>query len=258
MSTPPDPPPVDLILVPQGAEYQAVERGLRPIPPPQRPRLVALAVGYEAVIQRLGDPALQTVLESCRHGLVMGLAGSLSPQLGVGEVVVYQEIRVLRSAASVSRLAVTLAAHEPDLDAPDYAPFGCDHGYSASLLQRLPQARSVIALSSDRLVHQGHEKLSLGQQSGAAVVDMEAIALHQLLHHRGDRPPLTLGTVRVISDDCATTLPNLSPAFKADGSLDGWVLAGTLVQNPIAAFNLIRGSLRALATLEKVTTQLLT
>lgn len=250
----PAPPPVDAILVPQGAEYQAVERGLRALAPAQRPRLIALAVGAAAVTQRLRDPQTQAVLASCRHVLVMGLAGSLSPQLEVGEVVIYQDILVPRSSAVVSALGLPLPSEG------DYPDFPCDHDYTALLLQRLPGARSVIALSSDRLIHHAPEKLSLGQQSGAAVVDMEAIAAHHGLHHlpgRSAAQPLSLGMVRVISDDGQTTLPDLSPAFQADGAIDGLRMAGIFLQNPLAAVRLIRGSLHALAILEKTTTQLL-
>ncbi len=250
----PAPPPVDAILVPQGAEFQAVARGLRSLAPEQRPRLIALAVGAGAVAQRLQEAETQKLLASCRHVLVMGLAGSLSPQLEVGEVVVYQDILVPRSAAVVANLGLILP---PEGDYPD---FPCDHDYTALLLQRLPGARSVVALSSDRLIHHAPEKLSLGQQSGAAVVDMEAIAAHHYLHHLPGRSPehaLSLGMIRVISDDGQTTLPDLSPAFRADGSIDGLSMAGIFLQNPLAAVRLIQGSLQALAILEKTTTQLL-
>lgn len=249
----PAPPPIDAILVPQGAEYQAVARGLKPLSPQQRPQLIALAVGVGAVIQRLRDPETQRLLAPCRHVIVMGLAGSLSPQLEVGEVVVYQDILVPRSSAAVTQLNLSLPSEG------EYPDFPCDHDYTAQLLQCLPGARSVIALSSDRLIHHAPEKLSLGQQSGAAVVDMEAIAAHQCLHHlpgRSSEQPLSLGMVRVISDDGQMTLPDLSPAFRADGSIDGIRMAGIFIQSPLAAVRLIRGSLKALAILEKTTTQL--
>jgi len=77
---------------------------------------------------------------------------------------------------------------------------------------------------------------------------MEALPLIQSL--RGYE--LTWATLRVISDDCHTTLPDLAPAIRPDGSLDSFKLALALGQNPWAAFQLIRGSLKALGVLQQV------
>ncbi|NJM56682.1 MAG: phosphorylase [Synechococcales cyanobacterium RU_4_20] len=163
----------------------------------------------------------QGQLAGARRVLVLGVAGSLSPRLGVGAVVIYE--RVVSPAGGP-----------------------CWEGSAvAALHQRLPEAERVTALSCDRLIHQAEEKQRL--QAQAQVVDMEAGAIAQSLGS------LQIATVRIISDDLYRDLPDLSGATRADGSLNSVKLAIALVRQPKAALALISGSLQALNVLEKTT-----
>ncbi|MEW6497180.1 MAG: hypothetical protein AB1589_32455 [Cyanobacteriota bacterium] len=81
-----------IILVPQGAEYKAVCRGLSRVKSP-KPIAVPIPVGPKALTQYLEQwqQAEEYLKISPSRVLVMGLCGSLSPHLGVGDIVVYQD-----------------------------------------------------------------------------------------------------------------------------------------------------------------------
>ncbi|NES98879.1 MAG: phosphorylase, partial [Desertifilum sp. SIO1I2] len=74
-----------VLLVPQGAEYQAVCRGLKQHPGTV-PFVLPIPVGVNAV-QRY----LQTWKQLPKQVYVLGLCGSLNPEYQVGEVVLYQK-----------------------------------------------------------------------------------------------------------------------------------------------------------------------
>lgn len=249
----------DILLVPQGAEAAAVRRGLSrahanlPILP--------LAMGAVTTTQRLTAALNQGNLVAGSRALVLGVAGSLSPQLEIGDVVVYQ---VLIDGAPLPGMPI--GKHYPGEQSP--ADSSTDPSTRRSplpplcqwqchweprILQRLPQVQVVTAVSCDRLLYQANEKSWLHASTGAVAVDMEAAAIAQVLLPEG----IEISTVRVISDDSAEDLPNLAPAMEAEGTLDTWKLAIALVRQPQAAFRLIRGSLQALQQLEEVTYQLL-
>jgi len=73
------------ILVPQGAEYQAVCRGLNQVRG-SKPTVVAIPMGVQPLRQYLQ----QLVGDRPTNVLLMGLCGSLSPKYGVGDLVLYQ------------------------------------------------------------------------------------------------------------------------------------------------------------------------
>jgi len=117
------------------------------------------------------------------------------------------------------------------------------------LQERLQLATpQVRALTSDRLVWSAAEKRQLYRQYQAEVVDMEGYAALQVLSPAN----IPVAMVRVISDDCHRDLPDLNPALGADGSLQPLPLAMGLLQQPLAAARLIRGSLRGLRELGNV------
>jgi nucleoside phosphorylase len=110
----------------------------------------------------------------------------------------------------------------------------------------------VTALTSDRLIYSASEKRHLSQLYGADVVDMEGFAALEVLSRAG----VAVAMLRVISDDCNYNLPNLSSALSPDGSLQSLPLAIGLIRQPIAAIRLIRGAIRGLQVLRKITTLL--
>lgn len=79
-------PAIEVILVPVGAECQAVQRAMKRVQRP--PRVVPIPAGPQALQQFLADwagPSLST-----GNVLLMGLGGSLSPQVGVGDGVLLE------------------------------------------------------------------------------------------------------------------------------------------------------------------------
>ncbi|NJN31901.1 MAG: phosphorylase [Synechococcales cyanobacterium RM1_1_8] len=235
----------DRILVPQGAEAAAVRRGLQRAE--ASTAILPIAMGPEATVERLTTALSPGDWSEVQRVLVLGVAGSLSPQLGVGEVVVYGEL--LTSIPRSVPLAISTTA----------VAQLCEPGLWERLVQsrqtRLPRVRvsRVRALSCDRLIHKASEKAQLYDQTGAAVVDMEAAAIAQCLTPYG----IQITTVRVISDDAGADLPDLAGVVRADGGLDSGKLAIALARQPQAAFRLIRGSLGALKVLQQVTQDLL-
>jgi hypothetical protein len=137
-----------LILVPQGAEYQAVCRGVRRVAHP--PQVVPIPAGIEPVTR-----FLQTWPPPQSDILVMGLCGSLTAQFRVGDVVLYREC--------VDRLGMVWL---------------CD----ASRFEIAPRVR---ALTSDRILASATEKLNLGKLHQSDVVDMEGVAVFKGLAQSG-------------------------------------------------------------------------
>lgn len=225
--------PVHVILVPQGAEYQAVCRGLSRIALPTPP-VVPLPVGPAPVRQHLQRLQQDKYLAGCQQVLVMGLCGSLNPRLCVGEVVLYQD-----------------CVYETETATP--STYACDRSLTIQLQQRLQTKASLVrCLTSERLIWSQQEKHNLGQVYQADVVDMEGFAALEVLTQAG----MTVTMLRVISDDCQHDLPNLNSAVSANGRLQPLPLALRMLQRPIAATRLVQGALQGLKVLQAVTTTL--
>lgn len=212
---------IDVILVPQGAEYQAVNRGLRHCQ--KSPIVVAIPVGKPAVQRFLSEWQPQPE----QSILVMGLCGSLSSAHPVGEVLLYESC----------------------WNAIDPSWQSCDRALTDWMSKRVA-APLVRGFTSERVVHTAAEKQILAGRYAADAVDMEGSAILQAISQN------RVAMLRVVSDDCAHDLPDLSHAISPDGNLLPLPLLLALLQRPIAAFRLIRGSLRGLAALQQVTTQL--
>ena len=226
---------IDAILVPQGAEYQAVYRGLSHVTSP-KPQVLAIPVGVESVTHYLNQ-WLQT--ESCSNSpkptvLLMGLCGSLSSVYRIGDIVLYQEC-VCPTKAS------------------EQCWQSCDSSLTTALHGQLRDKTSrVRALTSDRVICTAAEKRKLGQRYAADVVDMEGFAVLEMLHQVG----AAVAMLRVVSDDCHHDIPDLSAALSADGSMRPFPIAIAFGRQPIAATRLITGALRGLRVLQEVTTRL--
>lgn len=239
--------PVSTLLVPQGAEYRAVCDGLRRVA--IAPAVVPIPAGLQPVAQFLADPvpanghpatARATALPTGSQAavLLLGLCGSLTPDLAVGDIVLYQS-------------CMHAIANSPQTDTPPWMT--CDPALTDWIFQRLQGgAKLVRGISCDRVLCTAREKQQLGQQFRAAVVDMEGSAVLQHFNQL-DIPTAIL---RIVSDDCHQDLPDLSAAFSSSGQLQPFPLARAMARQPQAALRLIRGSLQALAQLKAVTATL--
>lgn len=218
---------IQSILVPQGAEYQAVCRGLNQVATP-KPQVIPIPVGPQAVSHFLNtwkQPHDKSELASV---LVMGLCGSLKPAHRVGECVLYRDC--------------------VDLSHTNYPVRSCDQPLTEQIQTQL-QLPIVKALTSDRIIHTASEKVSLAATYDTAVVDMEGFAVLQALSQLG----IAVAMLRVVSDDCQHDVPDLTAALSPEGTLQPIPLAIGLIRQPIAGFRLIRGSLRGLQALQQVT-----
>lgn len=135
---------VSVILVPQGAEYQAVSQGVRTQKNP--PKVIPIPAGAAAIRD----------LDRCSEAsdvLVMGLCGSLSPQFEIGTIALYHA-------------CVNLSGQVKE----------CDRALT-NRLQNQFQVSPILGLTSDRVICSASEKRDLGKSYGADVVDMEGFAI---------------------------------------------------------------------------------
>ena len=220
---PPSNRSIQTILVPQGAEYRAVCRGLRDanVSLPVLPILVgALPLRHQLEIWKQ-EKGLEQIL-------LMGLCGSLSPDCVMGDLVLYQSCTNQKK---------------------ETYPCALDQMESLRSLQGI---RQVQSLTTDRVISTASEKRQLRETYAAQVVDMEGAIVLQSLTASG----ISVAMLRVVSDGCDRNIPDLNGALKPDGSLDAFALALAFCKQPIAAAHLIRGSLRGLRTLQRTTTAL--
>ena len=210
---------IDAILAPHGAEFVTVQRACR-----SRLPVFGIPAGA-AVAEYL--PTLP--LGSWQRVLVMGLCGSLNDRYGIGDVVLY------RATISISGQCLE-----------------CDRELLDILAGVFPDNDPVLALTSPQVVFRAAAKQRYRQQLSAAVVDMEGQTVQSILAERG----ISVGTIRVVSDDSYHDLPDLSDAFDDRGQLQPWSLAQAVAIDPVAGFRLVRGSIQALRVLDRVARQL--
>lgn len=213
------------ILVPQGAEYNRVRRGLRAAV--SAPAVVAIPLGPQAAAQAVTALLQARSLPATdkRGLLLVGLCGSLSAERRVGDIVLYRNCIDLQGSTEARP---------------------CDRALTDAIQAKLPSpATFVSSITSDRLIHRAAEKRQLRERHGAAVVDMEGAAVLQSV---GTNRAVAM--LRVVSDDCTGDLPDLSPAIAPDGALRPLPMFACFLRQPMAAARLIRGSLRGLGVLE--------
>ncbi len=138
------------ILVPRGAEEQAVRRGAR-----GGATVLAIAAGA-------GSATLPAGLDAASFVVVAGLCGSLTAAR-VGDVVAYTRIVGNDGAEDLDSAAVV------------------------RVLSMLAPARPVVACMTDHVVTRATERAALAAHFAADVVDMEAFHLARALRARGTR-----------------------------------------------------------------------
>jgi nucleoside phosphorylase len=201
-----------MILVPQGAEFQAVIRGIG-----RSERLIiAIPAGLEPVQNFLAQQ--QWNVRSIDRVYVLGLCGGLNPDLAIGDAVVY---------ASCQNFAEQL--------------WQCESN-------EFSNAKSVKAISSNKIIATAKEKRFIREKYGCDVVDMEGTAI--LEYFAALAIPVTI--VRVVSDDAAGDIPDLSAAIDSNGKLQSGKLAIGLLKEPRKGLRLVRGAIVGLQALEKL------
>jgi Phosphorylase superfamily len=127
-------PLIHTILVPQGAEYQAVCRGLSRING-YKPKVIAIPIGMQHLEKQV---------------LLMGLCGSLNQRYNVGDIVLYRD-----------------CVYQENLQE-------CERTFTANIHTHIRDKVSFVkGLTSDRIICSAAEKRHLHQKTGADVVDME-------------------------------------------------------------------------------------
>jgi len=210
-----------IFLVCQGAEYQALNRGLKATS--VSPSIIPLPIGVNSVHQ-----LLQQQVISANPALLIGLGGSLCPEYQVGDVFVYESCSYIDS--------------ENKLDTKF-----CDSDLSNNLAQQL-NIPLVKGLTANQLVNSSELKLSLQKQSGCQVVDMETFAVMSYFPK--------LAVIRIISDRLDDHIPDLNSAIDSCGKLNNWKMTIAFLQQPLSAIKLIRNSLSSLKKLEEIASKL--
>jgi hypothetical protein len=212
---------IDLILVPRGAEYQAVCRGLEQAGA-KVPEVLSIPLGRNPVINYLKGRNWQ---KKYSRVLLMGVCGSLSPDYAVGNALL---IRECSYGGEIRK---------------------CDRNLSDTLYHHfqgdIPLVRGV---TSEFLICSAKEKAELGRKTTAQAIDMEGIAVLDAF------PQVAM--LRVVSDEWDQVLPNLNCAISSTGSLQPLSLTLAFLRQPLAAMNLIRSSLQAIKKLELIAVQL--
>lgn len=211
-----DRPAIEVILVPAGAEYQAVQRAIKRVQ--NSPQVVAIPAGPEGVAR-----FLRTWEDPPDSLLLIGLGGSLSPQFKVGDSVLLEQLT----------------------DGGSGQVYGCDRTLTAqvSAYLKLPMIKGI---SCDRIITTAIEKNRLRESYGSNIVEMEGAALLKGLPH------CQIVVVRVISDGCHHDLPDIANAIGPDGAIKPLVMAISFLRRPVAALRLIQGSLKGLNRMETI------
>ncbi|NJK54971.1 MAG: phosphorylase [Pleurocapsa sp. SU_5_0] len=218
---------INTIVVPQGAEYQVVCRGLSKAQVDSI-QVIAIPIGVRQISQVLANYSQQ--IDGCANILMMGLCGSLSNSYTV------QDSVLIKSCQDLNHNLIDLNAE-----------------LTAKIQQKL-SIDLVNALTSDRAITQAQEKLILAQQYSATIVEMEGYNYVKELKNQG----IFVAMLRVVSDDLRGDIPDLNQAIDSQGNLKTLPLAIALITQPLAAIRLIKGSLAGLKALEEITAKLFT
>ncbi|MCG9889687.1 MAG: hypothetical protein MH252_01255 [Thermosynechococcaceae cyanobacterium MS004] len=241
---------IDAVFVPQGMEFMAVQRGLQRSG--AKVKLYATPMGPQGIERSLEDWLSKNprAFEPPYSVLLMGLCGSTSSTLNIGDRVLY------RSCMDASHIDPQFLDVPKDDQEPDSVPLlPCDAALMMTLQERLGNAVTpVTAVMCDRMIHRASEKQALAERYGVAAVDMEGYAFLKAFTPTG----ASVGMLRVVSDDALHDLPDLSVAMTETGTLNPIKLGFSLITQPPKALRLIQGSLSSLKQLENAAADLFT
>lgn len=238
-----------VVMVPKGAEFKAVQRGLRRSKfdlSPSRSHgnqatkfldVISLPVGPNPVKAFLHQWCLDSEdsanLQFTRV-IVMGLCGSLTPTLTVGDTVLYRQCV---DAQSIQSEHVLACSTDLPLD---------------SAKDSISSVTLVTGVTCERVVSKVVDKHHLGQRFQAQVVDMEGCAALKALNQKVK----AVSMLRVVSDDAEHDLPSLEGAFDPEGNIRPWIMARQFLKQPGGAVRLIGGSIFGLRKLEQIAQEL--
>lgn len=211
---------IDFIFVPQGVEYktflsQFSSPNLRKIP------IIPIPLGSVNLISFLQNWAKKQKNLESKKGLLIGLGGSISHELKVGEITLYE------SCLYQDKIY-----------------------YCSDELKKIINSKVVKGLTVDRIITTHKEKKELAQKTQTQVIDMEAGIILQTI------PEINLTVFRIISDDSHHNIPNIASAITPQGTLNIKILFREFIRNPQGAYYLIKGSLISLSQLKKLSKQL--
>ena len=216
---------INTIVVPQGAEYQAVCRGLQQTKMDDI-EVIAIPIGVKFVDRVLSD--YENKLDRATGVLIVGLCGSLSNFYSIGDLVLVTACKDLNH--NIVHLNNRLVAE----------------------IQHKLAVATAMGLTSDRVITQAPKKLALAQKYNAAIVEMEGYDYVTKLQQR----EIPVAMLRVVSDDIYGDIPDLSRAIDPQGNLQTLPMAIAFLKQPIAAVRLIKGSLTGLKALSQTTAKL--
>jgi len=221
---------INTIVVPQGAEYQAVCRGLQKagVDCLNDLEIIAVPIGTKFVDRFLADYAEE--FRSSTGILIVGLCGSLTDVHSVGDSV------LVESCKNLNRSLLHLNSN-----------------LTATIQQKL-SLKTVAGVTSDRIITQTQEKLALAQEYNAMIVEMEGYGYISKLQQR----KMSVAMLRVVSDDADGNIPDLNSAIDDRGNLKTLPMAIAMLKQPLAAIRLIKGSLTGLKALEQIMAELFT
>ena len=224
---------IDIIIVPQGAEYQAVKKGLKKFSLPQ-PLIIPIPLGVNQIAETLNRQ--QFWQSQPKKVLIMGLCGSLSSQYTVGNAVLYQNCYSQKTQKNIftEPKLNQLISEKIQVFQDNY------HNYLVS------------GITCDRIINTITEKQQLADNFATSVVDMESFAYLNLLQQTG----IEATVLRVVSDDLKHNLPNLNQAIDRQGNLKPLAMTQAMLKQPIASLRFIEGSLKSLKKLQQITTNL--
>ncbi|NJO71383.1 MAG: 5'-methylthioadenosine/S-adenosylhomocysteine nucleosidase, partial [Oscillatoriales cyanobacterium RM1_1_9] len=168
-TSPPIQPQIDTILVPQGIEFRKVSRGLWATGQTQC-RVVSIPLGSQGLTRFLDQwLGAQEQKNYPQNVVLMGLCGSLSPEIQGGNVVIYQGCtgRIGHRSDFVQR---------------------CNPELTDCIEQKLHAVavvktiQRVQGFTSDRVISSAQEKQQIHQIYQADVVDMEGFIVLEHLN----------------------------------------------------------------------------
>ena len=216
---------INTIVVPQGAEYQAVCRGLAQAKI-KNVRVVPIPIGVKQIERVLSEHC--EIIDNSSGILIMGLCGSLSNLCAIGDAL------LVESCKDVNYNLIKLNAL-----------------LTAEIGEKLA-IKTVAALTSDRVITLAQEKLNLARQYSADLVEMEGYSYVVELQNQDK----AVAMLRVVSDDSYSDIPDLNRAIDPQGNLKSLPMAIALIEQPLAAVRLIKGSFAGLKALEQITAKL--
>lgn len=224
---------IDAIIVPQGAEYKAVKKGLSSIKVKQ-PLIITIPIGTRNISAALTNHNFWRFKP--KQVLMMGLCGSLSTQYSVGDAVIYQDCY---SATKATKILI-------------------DKRLNQLIIQKFNnyinqnKVSFVSSITCDRVVSTAKEKQQLARQFNVDVVDMESFDYINLLQQK----KIAVSVIRIVSDDIKSDLPNLDRAIDESGKIKPLAMTKAMIEKPLASAKFIRGSIQGLQKLQQLTTKL--